>query len=120
MITIDEAWDVLDEAAAELPEDFFDALNGGVSLVPQSKRSDVPGLYTLGEYIRDPMGMGSYIMIYFGSFKRVFGHASDEEVKQELRRTLRHEFTHHIEALAGERDLEIKDALYIEDYLDNG
>jgi predicted Zn-dependent protease with MMP-like domain len=117
MMTIDDAWDILDEAAAELPEEFFGTLNGGISLVPQSKRHEADGLYILGEYHRDPMGMGNYITIYFGSFRRVFHGASDEELKQELRKTLRHEFTHHVETMAGERGLEKKDEEALEDYL---
>jgi hypothetical protein len=119
MLSIDEAWDALDEAAEELPEEFFESLNGGVSLVPQSKRHEVDGLYILGEYIRDPMGMGNYIVIYYGSFRRLFGNAPDDAVKQELRKTLRHEFTHHVEFMAGTRDLEIKDEMMVEEYLDN-
>jgi hypothetical protein len=31
--------------------------------------------------------------------------------------TLKHEFRHHLESLAGDRSLEIKDEAFIEDYL---
>ena len=40
-------------------------------------------------------------------------------MKEQLIRVLKHEFTHHIESLAGERELEIKDAKYIQNYLNN-
>jgi predicted Zn-dependent protease with MMP-like domain len=110
MITIDEAWDILEEAAEELPKEFFESLNGGVSLVPESKRHpDSGGLYILGEYHDEPMGMGSYIILYFGSFQRVCAGMSYEEIRQELRKTLRHEFTHHVESLAGVNDLARRD-----------
>jgi hypothetical protein len=39
-----------------------------------------------------------------------------EGQKAELRRILRHEFTHHLESLAGEKGLEIKDRIEIEKY----
>ena len=43
--------------------------------------------------------MGNYIKIYYGSFERLFGHLSDEDMEKELRKTLRHEFRHHLEGL---------------------
>jgi hypothetical protein len=61
--------------------------------------------------------MGRYITIYYGSFSHVYGHLEKKALKEQLRETLKHEFTHHIESLAGERGLEIKDARYIADYL---
>ena len=39
-----------------------------------------------------------------------------EDWKRELHDTLAHEFTHHIEGLAGERGLELKDAQFMEDF----
>jgi hypothetical protein len=65
-------------------------------------------LYTLGEY-HHSYSMGRYITMYYGSFAVVYGHLSPEELKIRLRETLRHEFTHHLESLAGEKDLEIED-----------
>ena len=119
MITIDEAWDILEEAAAELPEVFFESLNGGVSLVPEYKRHpETDDLYILGEYHDEPMGMGKYIILYYGSFKRAYAGCSYEEIKQELRKTLRHEFTHHVETLAGANDLVRRDEEELEDYFD--
>jgi hypothetical protein len=60
--------------------------------------------------------MGRYIAIYYGSFIRLYGHFSREAMQNELRRVLIHEFTHHIESLAGERGLEMKDAEELEKY----
>ena len=122
MMTIDEMQDVLDDLAEELPEAFYRELNGGIVLLPGIKESEYaqrPGdLYTLGEYHRGG-GLGNYIKIYYGSFERVFGYLSDEDMKNELRKTLRHEFRHHLENLSGEKGLEIEDELYIRNYLES-
>jgi len=120
MMTIDEMQDVLDRLAEELPEIFFKELNGGIVLLPEAKESEYSrskDLYTLGEYHRGG-AMGSYIKIYYGSFTRLFGHLPDETMEKELRKTLRHEFRHHLEFLGGERGLEKEDANYIRGYLD--
>jgi hypothetical protein len=119
MISIDEMQDILDELAEELPPEFYDELNGGIILLPEVHKSAYAksdDLYTLGEY-RHSWSMGRYIVIFYGSFEQVFGHLSDGELKKELRNTLRHEFTHHLESLAGENALEKEDADYINKYL---
>jgi len=120
MMTIDEMQDVLDELAEELPEVFYKDLNGGIVLLPQAKESEYSqksDLFTLGEYHHGG-SMGNYIKIYYGSFERLFGHISDEQMKIQLRKTLRHEFRHHIETLAGEDDLVDDDARFIRGYLE--
>jgi hypothetical protein len=63
--------------------------------------------------------MGRYIIIYYGSFIALFGHLSDEQMTRELRKTLRHEFTHHLESLAGEDGLEKEDDDFMRKYLGN-
>lgn len=118
MLHIDIAHALLDEIAKEIPQEFWEGLNGGVSLVPQSKRSPDPqdiDLYILGEYHQGPP-MGRFIILYYGSFRRVFGDLSQEELRAELRQTLLHEFTHHVEALAGAHALDDKDASRLADY----
>ncbi|MDR1796684.1 MAG: metallopeptidase family protein [Clostridiales Family XIII bacterium] len=123
MMTLDEMQDVLDELAEELPQEFYRELNGGIVLLEGAKQGEYslkPGdLYTLGEYHHGG-GMGNYIKIYYGSFERVYGHLPDEAMKDQLRKTLRHEFRHHMEFLAGDhssRSLEAEDARFIDDYL---
>lgn len=111
MMTIDAMHEILDEISREVPEEFYRELNGGVILLedevvsPEAADGD---LYTLGEYCEDEF-MGRYIVIYYGSFQAVFGRESEAVVREELRETLFHEFTHHLESLAGEYGLEIKD-----------
>ena len=117
MYTIEEINDMLDEIAAELPEEVFRDLNGGVSLLDETKRSkkDPDGrLYTLGEYRRDQMGR--YIVLYYGSLNAVHGGSSEETMRKHLRDVLTHELTHHLESLAGDKSLEIEDAKKIHNY----
>jgi len=117
MFSIEEINNMLDEIAAELPEGVFRDLNGGVSLLDETKKSknDPDGnLYTLGEYRRDQMGR--YINIYFGSLMKVYGSSSHKKIRKHLRGVLVHELTHHLESLAGDRSLEIKDEMNLFDY----
>jgi hypothetical protein len=118
-VTFDQAAEMLDDIAEEMPEPFFDELNGGVYLLPEVKRCpesrpDAP-MYIMGEYIRR-RDLGNYINIYYGSFCKVFPHLPPDRLKTELRRVLVHEFTHHVECRAGERGLEIKDEIDMERY----
>jgi len=119
MISLEEMEIMLDEITLEFPRDIFVKLNGGVVLLPQTKRNmkiKSGNMLILGEY-HSGGNMGRYIAIYYGSFQRVFGHLGEELLKKQLIKTLKHEFTHHLESLAGERDLEIKDAEYLAKYL---
>ena len=56
------------------------------------------------------------IVLYYGSFRRVFRHLDEDELRTEMRRVLRHEFRHHVEGRAGVRDLEEWDADQIRAY----
>lgn len=119
MITIDDAQVMLDDIAEGLPQEFYKELNGGILLLPDVKFSEYArkaDLYIMGEYVRGGV-MGRLIYIYFGSFERVYGHLSPEAFKEQLRETLLHEFTHHLESLAGERGLEKKDDVSLDKYL---
>ena len=121
MVNIDEAEQMLEEIAAEIPVEFFNGLNGGILLLPEIKYSstnEAPGLFTLGEYHRS-RSMGSYIIIYYGSLTCAYGHLLTVEFKDKLRDVLLHEFTHHLESRAGTRDLEKKDEQDLERYREN-
>ena len=118
MFSINEIHEILDEIALELPEDVFRELNGGVSLLDETKISEAApdgGLYTLGEYHHNQMGR--YIVIYYGSICIAHGNCSRDEMRVVLKKLLSHELTHHLESLAGARDLEIEDKRDLEDYL---
>jgi hypothetical protein len=119
MISLEEMEIMLDEIAVGFPQELFRELNGGIILLPEVKLNTAGhknDLYILGEYHRGG-SMGRYITIYYGSFSCVYGHLGKEALKEQLRNTLKHEFTHHVESMAGERGLEIKDARFMEDYL---
>ena len=62
--------------------------------------------------------MGNQIVIYYGSFMRLYGKAAGQTFERELRAVLRHEFRHHMENRAGERGLEIEDERQLREYLD--
>ncbi len=115
---IDEVHNILNDISQELPEDFFKELNEGVVLLPEiklhpeSRQEDK--LYIMGQYVRSITGR--HIVIYYGSFKRVYNDLSRDRLRDKLKETLIHEFTHHMESLAGERGLEIKDIDDMERY----
>ena len=112
MLSFDEVGEILDRMAEELPQALFDGLNGGVSLLPDevSDPEFEDEVYILGEFCEDQMGR--YIQLYYGSFAALAGQEnwSRGDWERELRQTLRHELTHHIEGLAGDITLDMRDA----------
>ncbi|WIV11460.1 metallopeptidase family protein [Proteiniborus sp. MB09-C3] len=116
--TIEEIHEILDDIAEEIPDYFFEQLNGGIILLPEYKihpeSRDVDTLYIMGEYSRSLTGR--HIAIYYGSFKKVYSDVSMRALRNKLKDTLLHEFTHHLESLAGERGLEIKDFQDMQEY----
>lgn len=117
ILSFDEVGDLLDQMAEEFPEEFYRDLNGGISLLPQAVEDPAgEALYIMDEYCNDMMGR--YINLYYGSFAALAEQEdwSEEDWEDELYTTLTHEFTHHVEGLAGERGLEIRDQLELEQY----
>lgn len=118
MISIEEAGNMMDEIVEEIPEVYFNYLNGGIVLLenaklhPNNKNND---LYILGEYQRSYQ-LGRSVKIYYGSLAIVHGYLPPEKFKQKLRDVILHELTHHLESLSGEVDLEIEDAIKMEKY----
>lgn len=100
---IETAAELLSQACERLPEEIFRELNGGVNLLPEQRRS-ADGLVTLGLYHHN--AMGRYIELFYGSFRAVYPDADANLLAQKLDETLRHELTHHLESLAGDRSLE--------------
>ena len=109
MLTIDEVYDILDELAEEIPPALFDSLNGGILLLEDEVADPEAGedIFVMGEYCWDELGR--YINLYYGSFAAVLADEPREVWVEELRTTLRHELTHHVEGLAGDRSLEYRD-----------
>lgn len=118
MVSLEEFENMIDEIVQTFPEEFFRELHGGVfareyaKLHPEGVGDD---LYILGEYCVQ-RHLGRFIVIYYGSFANVYGHLDEQALAARLRRVLLHEFRHHLESLAGERDLEIEDAIQIAEY----
>ena len=114
ILSIDEVNDILDQAVEAYPEELFQELNGGILLLEDEVADPEAGedIYIMGEYCWDEMGR--YINLYYGSFVAVLADEPREVWEEELRFTLRHELTHHVEGLAGERSLEHKDSAQLE------
>ncbi len=120
MLSFEEAAAYLDDVVDELPEVLFRELNGGVSIVPEHKKSKrSEKLYTLGEYNKNKQ-MGRYIIIYYGSLINSMPNADDDSFKIKLKKVLLHELMHHNESLAGRKDLEFKDEAQFEHYNNTG
>ena len=118
MITIDEMQAMLDEIAETFPREFFAQLNGGIVLMPKAqpdRRPGAQGLYVLGEYYSGG-SLGRYIAIYYGSLRGCTG-ACCPVSEERLAATLKHEFRHHLESLAGERSLIVEDEQFLADYI---
>ena len=122
MISFEEFENLIDEIIQTFPEEFFRELNGGVfareavKLHPANRNGD---LFIMGQYCVT-QHLGRFIVIYYGSFARLYGHLDAESLTVRLRKTLLHEFRHHLESLAGEYDLEVEDALQIARYKAKG
>jgi len=116
MLTFEEAREALTQIADALPPAIFEELNGGVLLLPDTV-TDEHDLLILGQYHVDPLGFGRYVTIHYGSMQAAYGHLSGEAFQNKLEAVLRHELIHHLENLAGDRSLEIKDAIQIERYI---
>ena len=118
MLSLNEVGDLLDNIVDSLPPEIYQELNGGVLLLPETKiapESKKRDLFILGEYHVD-WPLGNYIFIYYGSVMEVYGHLPPDELEEKLTEILWHEVTHHWEYLAGEKGLEIKDELEMEEY----
>ena len=102
MIDMDAYKRIVSELLDELPEAFFRGLTGGVIvsealvIADYAKRNDV---YTLGLY-RVRSGIRQ-IILYKGSFDRMYPQADEDAARDLLRGVLRHEFRHHLEFCGG-------------------
>lgn len=114
--SIGEVQIILDEIAEEIPWELFNRLNEGIAILPNIKyhpeSTDENPLYILGEYRRSFIGRN--IVIYCGSFQKIYNEITERRLRRRFKDTLLHEFTHHLESLAGEKGLDIKDVEYIQ------
>ena len=113
ILTFEQTGDRLDQIAEAFPEALFDELNGGVNLLEDAVPDpEFPAgeSYILGEYCDDLLG--KYINLYYGSFAALAEREDwDASVwEDELRTTLSHELTHHMENRGGLHALDDRDA----------
>ena len=116
ILTIDQCYDILDRLAEEYPEEIFSELNGGILLLEEALPDPEAGedVYIMGEYCWDEMGR--YIYLYYGAFVELLSDEDESVWEDELRITLRHELTHHVEGMAGEKSLEYKDSEQLREF----
>lgn len=110
-MTFEEVGAFLDDAADRIPEVLFEGLNGGVNLLEDTVPDpELPEVYILGEYCDDCLGQ--YINLYYGSFAALAEQEDWDEQswQEELRITLSHELTHHMEGRGGLHALDDRDA----------
>ncbi|HNW33479.1 MAG TPA: metallopeptidase family protein [Candidatus Ozemobacteraceae bacterium] len=75
---------------------------------------NLSGLYVLGHYIPQyHLAGGPGVVIYYGSFRRVFRGADDRKVTREIARTVAHELLHHWEFQSGIDDLGDEDRAWL-------
>ena len=112
ILSIDAVNDILDEMAEGFPAVLFEELNGGVNLLEEAMPDpEFPEgeMYFLGEFCDDCLGR--YINLYYGSFAALAEQEdwTEDDWRRELRETLAHELTHHVEHLANAHGLDDKD-----------
>jgi len=121
MISTEEFRAIIADLMDELPEAFFRDLTGGVIMsealaIPDYAQGN--DLYTLGQY-QTCYGVRQIVM-FKGSFDRLYPRADVSQAREILRGVLRHEFRHHIEFLGGihgSSSLEAEDARKKQAYL---
>ena len=116
-MTFEEVGAFLDDAADRIPEVLFEGLNGGVNLLEDTVPDpELPEVYILGEYCDDCLGQ--YINLYYGSFAALAEQEGwDRETwEEELRVTLSHELTHHMESRGGLHALDDRDAAELAEF----
>ena len=117
ILSIDQVGEILDEMAEQFPACLFEELNGGINLmedtVPDPEFPEGE-LYILGEFCDDILGR--YINLYYGSFAALAQQEDwdGETWREELRITLSHELTHHMESRSGLHALDDRDAEELE------
>ena len=83
--TYDQMGNWLEEIAAEFPDAFFEDLDGGIQLdreaVPDENFPDGQ-MYVLGEYRHNMLGR--YIVLYYGSFVKLYHDYDEEEWQEEI------------------------------------
>jgi len=92
----------------EIPPKLLEGLNLGVIARPElRKANEDTGRIIMGVYVRNVMG--KQVVLYYGSFRKLYQNRPDEFWRGRILSTIKHELTHHVEALAGQEDLARKE-----------
>ena len=92
----------------EIPPVLLEGLNLGVIASPRLERSKKePQFIVKGHYIRNRLG--KQIVLYYGSFIYLYSRETKASWESKILATIKHELTHHIEALAGQENLAKKE-----------
>lgn len=113
MIDLDRFFQLVSEVCDNLPDELFDDLHYGVHVVEDLKISPharADDLIIMGEY--QASRYGNRIVIYYGSFERMYPFLDEEALKEVIHSVVVHEFRHHMENRAG---MHGKDSLEQED-----
>lgn len=106
--TIEEFSQIGEEIIEGLPPGILAHLNGGILI--RKERKNLKGFVTLGQYNYQPRGLGRFILIFYGSFKAIYGGASHKTIRKKLRETICHELLHHWENLSGTNSMAKEEA----------
>lgn len=93
---------IADEESLKMPNEFYKGLNGGIIIEDRTYLSENAidnDLYVLGMYKSGPLG--HQIILYYGSFIKMFPYLTDEQMRKKINHTIKHEFRHHLENMAG-------------------
>lgn len=99
-----------------LPERFLKGIAGiFVERKAFRESGSLTGLYVLGHYYPHyHLAGGPAIVIYYGSFRRVFRGADDRKIVREISRTVAHELLHHWEFQSGIDNLGDEDRAWLD------
>lgn len=104
---------IANEEACKMPQEFYNGLTGGIIVDEKeyvSENAIDNDLFVLGRY---STGLtGKWITLYYGSFMKIFSYLNEDQMREQINHTIRHEFRHHLENLAG---IHGKDSLEEED-----
>ncbi len=106
-----------EEVFEEVPPDFREGVDGLRVERKAERHPTLPEVYTLGECLTETYpteygGAGevrSFVVLYYGSFLRLSRMEEEWDWEEEIWETVTHEIRHHLESLALEDDLEVRD-----------
>jgi len=106
---------IVQDMVEDIPPEFLAGLAGVFTRAEEKRSEELPGIYTLGEYIVQPP-LPPHVFLYYGSFRRLFSSAGSQQLQAQIWETLTHEVRHHVETLAGAHALADADDIQLARY----